>query len=168
MWQERGQPHGWRPQYAEVESARFAKGVFNRLGMVRDHCQENARWPVWPCSSLFPVPDCRGSESESRGKPRLAEAEAAPDGRHVDRSSVIYLDVGDAESWNVLASGVCEGLVQAGKKGAARGCTLRRPFLGLGVGLFCHSGYFLLPCSCLIAAIVLRAAFFSAADRFVF
>ena len=27
---------------------------------------------------------------------------------------ISYLDMGDAESWNALASGVCEGLVEAG------------------------------------------------------
>ena len=82
--------------------------------MMCDDRQKNARRAIWPCSPLFPVSYCGGSESESRRKPRLAEAEVPSNSRQVDRSRTIYLDAGDAESWNVLASGVGEGLVEAG------------------------------------------------------
>src|ERR1035437_1085426 len=140
----------------ESNSARFAERVLDGIGVMRDNCKENARWAVRPCSPLLPVSYRGGSEPESRRKPRLAEAEVLSNRQRVDRSRAIYLDVGDADAWNALASGVCEGLVEAGQKGSAGSCTLRRPLLGFGFGLLWHNGYFLLPCSARSAAIVLR------------
>jgi hypothetical protein len=82
--------------------------------MMCDDRQESTRRAIRPCSALLPVSYCGGSESESRRKPRLTEAELLSNSQQVDRSWTIYLDMGDAESWNALASGVCEGLVEAG------------------------------------------------------
>src|ERR1017187_9422730 len=136
--------------------------------MMGDDCQKNARWAVGLGSALLPVSYRCSGESEARGEAGLAEAELLTNRKHVDSSRAIRLDVGDADSWNVLASGVGEGLVEAGYKAATGGRGLRRALLGFGFGLRRHSGYFLLSCSALIAAIVLRTAFFSAADRFPF
>jgi hypothetical protein len=97
-----------------VDLARLPQRVFYGIGMMCDDREKNARRAIWPCSPLFPVSYRGGSESESRRKPRLAEAKGPSNSQQVDRSRTIYLDVGDAESWNVLASGVGEGLVEAG------------------------------------------------------
>ena len=81
--------------------------------MMGYDCKKNARWTIRLCSTLFPVPYRCGSESEARRELGLAQAEVLANRPNVDRSRAIYLDVGDAYAWNVLTSGVCEGLVEA-------------------------------------------------------
>src|ERR1019366_7467073 len=156
------------PSRPRASSARFAERVFHGIGMMGDDRKKNARWTVRLGSALLPVSYCCRGESEARGEPGLAEAELLANCQNVDRSRAIHLDVGDADAWNVLASGVGEGLVEAGYKAATGGRGPRRALLSFGFGLRRHSGYYLLSCSALIAAIALRAAFFSAADRFAF
>lgn len=82
--------------------------------MMRDDGKEDSRWAIRLCSALLPVSYRRGGEAESRRKPRLAEAEAPPNRRQVDWRWAVYLDAGNTDAWNALASGVCEGLVEAG------------------------------------------------------
>jgi len=147
-------------------SARFAERILYGIGMMRDHRKENARRAIRPGSPLFPVSYRGGSESESRRKPRLAEAEVLSNGQRADRSGAIYLDLGDADAWNALASGVCEGLVEAGQKGAARDRTLRRPLLGLGLGLLCHCYWaWLLPLECSAVMARMRPSRLSSSRR---
>src|ERR1035441_9282488 len=100
--------------------------------MMRDNGQEHARRTIRLRAALFPIPDGRGCKSEARRELGLAQAEFLANSPHVDRSRAIHLNVGDADAWNVLTSGVCEGLVEAGQKGAPGGCALRRAPLGFG------------------------------------
>jgi len=66
---------------------------------------------VRPCSQFLIVAAVNPNRAANRD---WLEAEVLSNSQQVDRSRTIYLDAGDAESWNVLASGVGEGLVEAG------------------------------------------------------
>jgi len=82
--------------------------------MMGDDRKKDSSGTIRLGSALLPVSYRRGSESEARGELRLAQAELLANRAHVDGSGAIYLDVGDADAWDVLASGVCESLVEAG------------------------------------------------------
>src|ERR1035441_6288298 len=61
------------------------ESVFNSLGVTCDHSQEYPRRAIGPRSALFPVLQCRGLETEPRGKLRLAQTEAPPQRTYISR-----------------------------------------------------------------------------------
>lgn len=67
--------------------------VFDSLGVVCDHSQEDPRGVVQPCLAWFPVLQCRSLETEPRGKLRLARTEAPPAKIARERESRLALQV---------------------------------------------------------------------------
>lgn len=78
--------------------------------MSGDDSQENARRAIGPRSALFPVLQCRGLETEPRGKLRLAQTEASPQRTHISRRN----PNGSQPHGDIFTTGPGDRLLQTG------------------------------------------------------
>ena len=68
----------------EEPSTRLSKDILHCFRMLRDNSQQNTRWCVRACSTLFPISERAGGKAELSGELRLAQSHFGPDLADVD------------------------------------------------------------------------------------